>query len=350
MKLSKLLKNWTVPVFALVAAGMIVGCSNPASSSNGGGGPNSNTPGTDTPLFDASSVTVSANKIELSDGNWSYKEIDESDDGHKSITEKELTVHENGTVIVYTAIKSTDSGTIPEGTSTAQIEAAKAQGYIIDGNTYTSVYIYPAEEIEKENRDANYDFSSSDFKNIKTNSDKTKYSWIREETYTSYESKEDADNEVNGKKVTSIIECYLVKKTSASSGNEDKTETKEDNPISTGSTYKVIYDGITINNELSESEFNAIKTKSFPANPSNAYYSQSGKTVTLTDSGFSMLVATQSWMGIVVYNKEMIMPITADNMIKFGVFEEGTDYTKTHNNLVYELTAAGYQKGAEMKL
>ena len=37
-------------------------------------------------------------------------------------------------------------------------------------------------------------------------------------------------------------------------------------------------------------------------------------------------------------------------MTLFASFTEGTDYIKTHNNLVYELTEAGYQKGGSMGL
>ena len=223
MKLQKLLKKLALPVFALVVVGMLAACSSPSgggSGSGSGSGGQNNTPGSTTPLVDESEVTVSASKIELSDGNWSYKEISTYSDGDHDIREANLTVSENGTVIVYTAIKSTHTETIPEGASDKDIADAQAMGYIINGNTFSVVENYSAEALEKENKNAKYAFSSSSFKNIKTNSDKTKYSWTEERTI--YDSREDAEKGING--ISFTTKSYIVKTSSASSSDAHKDE------------------------------------------------------------------------------------------------------------------------------
>ena len=246
MKLQKLLKKLALPVFALAVVGMLAACSSPSGGGSGSGsGGQNNTPGSTTPLVDESEVTVSASKIELSDGNWSYKEIRTESDGDQSIKDANLTVSENGTVIVYTAIKSTHTGTIPEGASDKDIADAQAMGYIINGNTFTVVENYSAEDLEKKNEHTEYDFSDSSFKNIKTNSDKTKYSWTKEGT--TYDSREDSEKGINGRSYTT--KCYLVKTSSASSSDANKGEGEGHKPqggesggntgTTTGGKYKI---------------------------------------------------------------------------------------------------------------
>ena len=247
MKLQKLLKKLALPIFALAVVGMLAACSSPSgggSGSGSGSGGQNNTPGSTTPLVDESEVTVSASKIELSDGNWSYKEIGKANDGDQKIREAELTVSENGSVVVYTSMKKISKGTISAVLSDSDIDKeiadAQANGVIlmISGNTYTSTEVYSDARLEKENKYAKYDFSSSSFKNIKTNSDKTKYSWTKEETLTSYNSQEDAEKEVNGVERTFTYNCYLVKKSSASNSDSTPAPANSDKTNSIDGTYE----------------------------------------------------------------------------------------------------------------
>ena len=84
-------------------------------------------------------------------------------------------------------------------------------------------------------------------------------------------------------------------------------------------------------------------------------YSISGTTITLTDEGLDKFLAVMSeeeseesgedieYVYIVVYNNELIMPLTADAYTTYGgLLEEDDDYTVDGKAIV--LTQAGYEK------
>lgn len=116
--------------------------------------------------------------------------------------------------------------------------------------------------------------------------------------------------------------------------------------------YKIMYDGILLMDGGTEEDLDETKQMF-----SDDEYDISGKTMTLTDAGFDTFLDLMGQMekdkkiyvAIVVYNKEMIMPVTqAEYDMAASKLTEGTDYTVTHNGKVIELTDAGYTNGAAL--
>ena len=191
-----------------VAAMLFAGCANGSSSSDSSSNINE-------PLFSADDVTLAATKYELADGKWVFREIDKDADS-ESVQHFEFSL-KNGQVDTSADKKfiSSQSGTMPEGTPQASIDAAKAQGYKIDGNKYTYTKEYDNDAITKlfqkyaatttltSGRNADPDalaynritsaiYKANNMNNstapsgCKTNAEKTKYMWER--GYTSYTS------------------------------------------------------------------------------------------------------------------------------------------------------------------
>ncbi len=129
----------TVKVLGLlfVAAAMFTGCKQnveePAPA-----------PSIDGELFSEDDVTVAAaNGVELSDGKWTFRAINKSDDGSISSMAGELIFNAKNGSLDQTSedltFKCSMKGTIPEGATEADLAKAKEEGYTIDGNSY-SIY------------------------------------------------------------------------------------------------------------------------------------------------------------------------------------------------------------------
>ena len=96
-------------------------------------------PSIDGELFSEDDVTVPAtNGIELSDGKWTFRAINKSDDssmaGELIFNAKNGSIDQTSTDITF---KFSSKGTISGNPTDAEIEAAKEQGYTFDGNTYS---------------------------------------------------------------------------------------------------------------------------------------------------------------------------------------------------------------------
>ena len=196
----------TIKIVGLLfaAAMVLAGCTQPTSSSS----PNYNEP-----LFSENDVTVDATKYEIADGSWVFREIDK--DANSSSTEHYEFVIKNGKLDYESDMKyiTTGSGTIPEGTSQAQIDAVKKVGYNIDGNKYSYTKEYDKDAILKLLQKMSSSSSSTSSNNsdpelmyamkimvavgnansmngkntprgCKTNAEKTKYWWKSEYTNT----------------------------------------------------------------------------------------------------------------------------------------------------------------------
>lgn len=88
-------------------------------------------------LFSADELTVDASQLTLSDGSWTYREVEEEEDTkdalHVEFTVKNGTLDEQADIYVI----SSKSGTIPEGVSEEEIASQKKIGYSVDGNKYS---------------------------------------------------------------------------------------------------------------------------------------------------------------------------------------------------------------------
>lgn len=116
--------------------------------------------------------------------------------------------------------------------------------------------------------------------------------------------------------------------------------------------YKLMYDDILImdgGTEEDASEMLSVFTE-------GTDYKISGKTMTLTDAGFTKFLVEMSedkddpYTAIIVYKKEMKGPVTASELALLSQmgFSTPADYTLTHNGKVIDLTDAGYAKGAAL--
>ena len=191
----------------LFAAAMVfTGCTQPTSSSS--------SPNYNEPLFSENDVTVDATKYEIADGNWIFRQIQKTDTS--STSDHFEFVFKNGQVDTSADMKyiTNTSGTLPEGISQAEIDAAvKDLGYKIDGNKYSYSKEYNKEAILKIIQKMTADPSLMNGKNrdqetlsgrkiinamtyantlngktapagCKTNAEKTKYMWKNEHTNT----------------------------------------------------------------------------------------------------------------------------------------------------------------------
>lgn len=117
-----------------------------------------------------------------------------------------------------------------------------------------------------------------------------------------------------------------------------------------GDSYSLKYGNIVI----FEDEIDDLSELTEYGFSSPADFSVSGKVITLTDAGFDKFLVSMEEEGdpvvaIIVYNNQMIMPVTQDLFDFFAAgLEEDTDYTLAANGKIVQLTDSGYQKGGEL--
>ena len=164
--IKKILNVGAAAVLAMFA-GMMISCT-PAA----GGGKDT------APLFTEDELTVELKNGEftLADGDYKLKVVLESD-SMSGVQIYEFTV-KNG-VETYTSATMNQSGTIPEGTTPEELEMAKKQGYVINGN-HASIQKTATEEELKKMSGQTYFFKYSD--GVKTNAERTKFFLLH--TYT----------------------------------------------------------------------------------------------------------------------------------------------------------------------
>lgn len=201
----------------VVAAMLFVGCSPSTGNNNDNGGNNGkdSVVDFDTALFDENSLTEDVDAIELSDGTWNYRRIDDYYDWEDRIVKYQLNFsYKNGQIDktdkgIYN-FSITISGTLPNDTSEELKTKLKKLGWLIEENNYSISKYYDKAQLATLNQD-NYIFHSStsydedlynyyvdftaedslrrllwdveysDFDSItdkfKTNADKTQYYW-----------------------------------------------------------------------------------------------------------------------------------------------------------------------------
>lgn len=169
--IKKILNVGAAAVLAMVA-GMMISCT-PAA---GGGNDTS-------PLFTEDELTVELKygEVTLADGDYKLKVVQESD-SMSGVAIYEFTV-KNG-VETYTSATINQSGTIPEGTTPEQLEMAKKEGYVINGNHASIQKTYTEEELKKMSG-KNMSGPTYAFKygnGVKTNAERTKFFLLQ--TYT----------------------------------------------------------------------------------------------------------------------------------------------------------------------
>ena len=123
-------------------------------------------------------ITITTDKIELSDGTWKINASYSSSDGNEAQTRSaEIVISDNSTKIKIMKFYDSESGIFPEGTPESEIEDYKARGYKINGNQYTYSHTYTQEELDEMNETAEISyFTGTDSDTIiKTNEGKTKY-------------------------------------------------------------------------------------------------------------------------------------------------------------------------------
>lgn len=168
----------------LVAAAMFTGCKQNVEEPS--------TPSIDGELFSKEDTTVTASAVELSDGNWTFRLVakDDNETGAGELTFSAA----NGSLDATKdfTFKFSQKGTIPAGTTEAEIEEAKADGYTVDGDKYSFYKEFDAKSLTEymsENPDdditdcaemmlmivMNPSVSANSSVPIKTNSDKTKF-------------------------------------------------------------------------------------------------------------------------------------------------------------------------------
>ena len=113
-----------------VAAALFIGCKNNADEGSG-------EKNIQEDLFDATELTETATTYEFADGDWTYRHIIERDDMIDA-TQIEFTVKNEdldlSKSVTYIMLQQ---GTMPDEATDAQIEAAKKQGYKVDGKKYS---------------------------------------------------------------------------------------------------------------------------------------------------------------------------------------------------------------------
>lgn len=154
-----------------------------------------------TPLFDVSELTVAAERIAWTEGTWLLKIITDYSDGTKAVDEDKIKADSSG--IKYTEMIFTQTGTVTESMSKAQIDMLTAAGKI-NGNQYTYTVKTSEDDIAKENEHIVSSFNRS-ISYLKTNADKTKYYWKT----TGTSSRE-------GVKLNTTKKYYLEKKSGSS--------------------------------------------------------------------------------------------------------------------------------------
>lgn len=245
------------------AAVLFTGCSSP----NGGGGGGS--AGSAEPLFNESELDVTLNpgEFQLTDGTYSFKSIrTANDDNQTSIEQYEFTVS-NG-VLTLTKAYETHSGPIPSNVTSAQIEEAKANGYVINGNTYSYTEELTGHHFEEAKSEITVSYVTGSFNNgAKTNSAKTKF------------FAKDSNSYFTGK-------CYLEKKSGSSSSNNNTQQGGTDSE----DLWKVVYNGTTLDYDLTEDDLWEC-VDMYGLEEGDFTVDLSTNTVTLEPSGFAKVEA-----------------------------------------------------------
>ena len=207
-----------------VAAMLFIGCSPSTGNNNGnngkdpaagGGKDSSTTVDFDTALFDENSLTEDVDAIELSDGTWNYRRIDDYYDWDNRIVKYQLNFsYKNGQIDnsnegIYN-FSITISGNLPNDADEEFKTKLKNLGCVIEENNYSISKQYDKAQLATLNQDNSIFYSStsyedelygyyvdliaednlirlwidvkySDFDSItdsfKTNADKTQYYW-----------------------------------------------------------------------------------------------------------------------------------------------------------------------------
>lgn len=168
--IKKILNVGAAAVLAMVA-GMMISCT-PAA---GGGNDTS-------PLFTEDELTVELKygEFTLADGDYKLKLVSESD-SMSGVSIYEFTV-KNG-VETYTSATMNQSGTIPEGTTPEELEMAKKEGYVINGNHASIQKTATEEELKRMSGKMSGPTYVFKYNNgVKTNAEKTKFFLLQ--TYT----------------------------------------------------------------------------------------------------------------------------------------------------------------------
>lgn len=151
-----------------------------------------------------------------------------------------------------------------------------------------------------------------------------------------FDLKEGTDYKVNNEKKTVTFTKSGAEKVSGGSGKNGSSSKAPDYII-------MLEDGeedITLMG-ISEEEYNKTKSK-FTASD----YTVNNNVITINDSGLAKLCASMKIVGFVVYQKQMLTPVDTKFATEIATaFSAGTDYTLTHNGLIYELTKSGFEKG-----
>ena len=145
------------------------------------------------------------------------------------------------------------------------------------------------------------------------------------------------------KAATTVLALAVVGLFAACSNGSNNNNSNDNN-------YKVMYDDILIEDELSEKEFNEGKD----VMPEGSY-TLTGRTINLNNSGFDFMLNmfseedNKEYVAIVAYQKKMVTPITEADLTKAtSALKEHDDYEKTHDGRVIEVTESGYKKGAAL--
>ena len=154
----------------VVAAMLFVGCSPSTGNNNGNGGNNGNdgkdsVVDFDTALFDENSLTEDVDAIELSDGTWNYRRIDDYYDWDNRIVKYQLNFsYKNGQIDksnegIYN-FSITISGDLPNDADEEFKTKLKNLGCVIEGNNYSISKQYDKAQLATLSQD-NYIFHSS---------------------------------------------------------------------------------------------------------------------------------------------------------------------------------------------
>ena len=154
----------------VVAAMLFVGCSPSTGNNNDNGGNNGNdgkdsVVDFDTALFDENSLTEDVDAIELSDGTWNYRRIDDYYDWDNRIVKYQLNFsYKNGQIDksnegIYN-FSITISGDLPNDADEEFKTKLKNLGCVIEGNNYSISKQYDKAQLATLNQD-NYIFHSS---------------------------------------------------------------------------------------------------------------------------------------------------------------------------------------------
>lgn len=157
----------------VVAAMLFVGCSPSTGNNNDNGGNNGNDGNDgkdsvvdfDTALFDENSLTEDVDAIELSDGTWNYRRIDDYYDWDNRIVKYQLNFsYKNGQIDksnegIYN-FSITISGDLPNDADEEFKTKLKNLGCVIEGNNYSISKQYDKAQLATLNQD-NYIFRSS---------------------------------------------------------------------------------------------------------------------------------------------------------------------------------------------